>query len=223
MNLCLDLVDVSLDDEARRDVRRRRSKDELISGAPERARLIDTLTQARLLSVGTESGEPTRVEVDLIHETLLSNWDRLRQAIAERRHELRQRVRFEQQLKEWIGQNRSDDYLLSGVRLAEARDLERRDDIALHNADAKDFVRRSMEREEARRQKELNDARRRVMVFSAVAIVALMAAGVALFFGDQSNRNAKLAGRNAATAQACEYVGRFQCQHRASCKHEGSC
>ena len=160
LNLCLDLVDVSLDDEARRDVRRRRSKDELVSGAPERARLIDALTQARLLSVSTESGEPTRVEVDLIHETLLSNWDRLRQAIAERRHELRQRVRFEQQLKEWIGQNRSDDYLLSGVRLAEARDLERRDDVALRNADAKDFVRRSVEREEARRQKELDDARK---------------------------------------------------------------
>src|SRR5512138_2411532 len=55
LNLCLDLVDVSLDDEARRDVRRRRSKDELISGAPERARLIDTLAQARLMSVSTDS------------------------------------------------------------------------------------------------------------------------------------------------------------------------
>ena len=39
LNLCLNLVDVSLDDEARRDVRRRRSKDELSQGAPERARL----------------------------------------------------------------------------------------------------------------------------------------------------------------------------------------
>ncbi len=204
LNLCLDLVDVSLDDEARRDVRRRRTKDELISGAPERARLIDTLTQARLLSVGTDSGESSRIEVDLIHETLLSNWDRLRQAIAERRHELRQRVRFEQQLKEWIGQNRSDDYLLSGVRLAEARDLERHDDIALHNANAKDFVRLSIERDEARRLKELKDARRRAVVFSIVALVALVAAGIAFFFGDQSSRNADLAEHNAATAQAAE-------------------
>jgi len=154
LNLCLDLVDVSLDDEARRDVRRRRSKDELVSGAPERARLIDTLTQARLLSVDTEHGEPARVEVDLIHETLLSNWDHLRQAVAERRHELRQRVRFEQQLKEWIGQNRVGDYLLGGVRLAEARDLEHRDDVALHNADAKDYFFHSVEREEVERQRE---------------------------------------------------------------------
>ena len=113
-----------------------------------------------MLSVGTESGEPTRVEVDLIHETLLAKWDRLQQAIAERRPELRQRVRFEQQLKEWLGQNRSDDYLLGGVRLAEARELERRADIALHNAEAKDFVRLSSEREEIQRQKELADARR---------------------------------------------------------------
>jgi hypothetical protein len=150
LNLCLDLVDVSLDDETRRDVRRRRSKDELISGAPERARLIDALTQARLPSVDTERGEPARVEVDLIHETLLSNWDRLRQAIAERGHELHQRVRFEQRLREWIRQNRSDGYLLmSDVDLAEARDLEHRDDVALHNADAKDFVRLSDEHEKA--------------------------------------------------------------------------
>ena len=202
LNLCLDLVDVSLDDEARRDVRRRRSKDELISGAPERSRLIDALTQARLLSVTAEGGEQPRVEVDLIHETLLSNWDRLRQAITERRHELRQRVRFEQQLKEWIGQNRSDDYLLSGVRLAEASELERHDDVALHSIEAKDFLHRSIDCEEARHQKQLNDARRRVVVFSLVAIVALVAAGIAFFFGDQSSRNADLAERNAATAQA---------------------
>jgi hypothetical protein len=209
LNLCLDLVDVSLDDEARRDVRRRRSKDELISGAPERARLIDTLTQARLLSVDAEPGEPARVEVDLIHETLLSNWDRLRQAVAERRHELRQRVRFEQRLKEWIEQNRSDDYLLSSVRLAEARDLEHRGDVALHNAEAKDFVRRSVESEEARRQKELDDARKlaesekkraeeqtrsaaklrqRAVYLASALVVALLAIGVALFFNAQSNQ-----------------------------------
>ena len=223
LNLCLDLVDVSLDDEARRDVRRRRSKDELTSGAPERARLIDALTQARLLSAGTESGEPTHVEVDLIHETLLSNWGKLRDAIKERRHELQQRARFEQQLKEWIRQNRADDYLLIGVHLAEARDLERRVDIALHSADAKDFVRRSVEREEARHQKELDDARKlaesqrlraeeqtrsatRLRQRAAYLVVALgvalllgIAAGV---FGVQSNQNAAEAGRNAATAQA---------------------
>ena len=159
LDLCLNLVDVSLDDEARRDVRRRRSKDELSQGVPEREDLIDVLTQARLLSVDTKDDEPARVDVDLIHETLLANWDHLRQAIAQRRHELRQRARFEQQLKEWVGQNRSDDYLLNGVRLAEARDLERQDDVALRNPAAKDFVQRSIEREEARHQKELDDAR----------------------------------------------------------------
>jgi WD40 repeat protein len=229
LNLCLDLVDVSLDDEARRDVRRRRSKDELISGAPERVRLIDALTQARLLSVGNDSGEMTRVEVDLIHETLLSNWDRLRQAIAERRHELRQRVRFEQQLKEWIGQNRSDDYLLSGVYLAEAHELERHNDIAVRSVDANGFVRFSIEREEAYRQKELDDARRlaeaeaqraesekqraeeqtrsaaklrrRAMYLALALVVALLAIGVALFFNAQSNQNAVTAEHNAATAQ----------------------
>jgi WD40 repeat protein len=208
LNLCLNLVDVSLDDEARHDVRRRRSKDELSQGAPELVRLIDALAQARLLSVGTESDEPTRVEVDLIHETLLSNWDHLRQAIAQRRHELRQRAYFEQQLREWIGHNRSDDYLLSGVRLAEARELESRHDVALTTADAKAFFQRSVEREEARRQKVLKDARRRALTLSIVAVFAVVAAIIALFLGDQSNKNAVTAERNAATAQAEQRLSR---------------
>ncbi len=229
LGLCLNLVDVSLDDEARRDVRRRRSKDELAGGAPDRARLIDALTQARLLSVDTERGEQT-VEVDLIHETLLSNWDRLRQAIAQQRHELRQRARFEQQLKEWIGQDRSDDYLLSGVHLAEARELERREDIALHSAEAKDFVRRSVAREEARRQKELDDARKlaeaeaqraesekqraeeqtrsaaklkRVLLVVALLAVAAIALGaLAGVFGVQSNQAASANATLAAQNQS---------------------
>jgi WD40 repeat protein len=232
LNLCLDLVDVSLDDEARRDVRRRRSKRELISGAPDRPQLIDTLTKARLLSVGTEDGEYAHVKVDLIHETLLSNWDRLRQAIVERRHELRERVRFEQQLKEWLGQKRSNDYLLNGVRLAEARELERRDDIALRSADAKDFTRLSAEREDARRQKEFSDARklaqetearrqaeekrasdaersarrlrRRNRIITAIGILALLVAIVAIFFGVNAYQQQRLSRSRELAAVALE-------------------
>jgi hypothetical protein len=96
-------------------VRRRRRKDELASSIPERAQLIDDLTRARLLSVEADPGEHPQIEVDIIHETLLSNWDRLQRAIAGQRHELRQRARFEQQLREWLGHDQSDDYLLSSV------------------------------------------------------------------------------------------------------------
>jgi transcriptional regulator with GAF, ATPase, and Fis domain len=41
--------------------------------------------------------------------------------------------------------------------LAEAQELESRDDIALRSTDARDFVSRSLERQETRRQKEPND------------------------------------------------------------------
>ena len=234
LNLCLDLVDVSLDDEARRDVRRRRSKDELVSGAPERARLIDTLTQARLLSVSTDSSDATRVEVDLIHETLLSNWDCLRQAVAERRHELRRRVRFEQQLKEWNGHNRSNDYLLSGVHLAEAQELEYHNDIALRSADARHFVRRSITREEVRRQKELDDARklaeaetqradsekqraeeqtqsatklrRQAAYLIGALLIALTAAGIAALFGFESQRQSRTSLSRQLAAQSLSHI-----------------
>ena len=43
-------MDPSPDDNPKRDVRRRRTRDELAGGSAERARLIEVLTQARLFS-----------------------------------------------------------------------------------------------------------------------------------------------------------------------------
>lgn len=160
LELLLKLVNVSLDDEARHDARRRRTKSELTQGSGETAHFVDELARARLLSVEAEAGD-AEAEVDLIHESLLVNWERLRAAIAERRHELHQRARFEQHLDEWQAQNRSDDYLLDGVRLAEARELEGRDDIALQSADGKAFLRASVAKVEAERQQELERERQR--------------------------------------------------------------
>lgn len=161
LDLLLNLVDVSLDDDARRDVRRQRSKNELAHGSLERLRLIDELASARLLSVEADARDAAQVDVDLIHESLLTNWDVLRKAIAERRHELHQRARFEQNLEDWLAQARTGKYLLDGVRLEEARELEKREDIALQNADAKAFLRASVKQAEAEQQQELERERQR--------------------------------------------------------------
>ncbi|MGI8586403.1 MAG: eIF2A-related protein [Chloroflexia bacterium] len=166
MSILLDLVDVSLDDDTRRDVRRQRTKLELAAGDPNRARLIDELADARLLSVSLEARTEAGVEkqqemVDIIHETLIRNWDRLQAVIEEKRNELQQRVRFEQAVREWQSNNMGDEYLLSGVRLAEARALDRRSDIALRDADARELLRRSVAKQEAEQQRALEEQKRR--------------------------------------------------------------
>ena len=89
----LDLVDVSADGNTRADVRQRRSLTDLVGGASSptaarRAPLIEDLTRARLLSTHTEAGE---VYVDLIHESLIANWDPLDQEIDAERQLLRTR------------------------------------------------------------------------------------------------------------------------------------
>lgn len=144
MDIFLDLVNVSLDDDQRRDVRRRRLKDELIGDSARRRRLLAELIDARLLSAATVAlGEVHEETVDIIHESLIQNWDRLRDAIFERRQQLRRRSRFEQQLADWLRNDKSRDYLLYGVRLEEAHELQAGKDIALRATQARDFLKAS--------------------------------------------------------------------------------
>ncbi len=160
LGLMLDLIGVSLDDDPRRDVRRRRPRSDLESGSPLRHRLIDDLVAARLLSIPQQSGAGAETEmVDIIHETLIHHWERLHKAVAERRQALQQRARFEQGLAEWLAHQEDNDYLLNGVRLAEARGLNAQDDIALHSAEARRFLEASNAQAEAVHRHELEQAR----------------------------------------------------------------
>ncbi len=153
LHLFLNLVQVSLDDDYRRDVRRIFPKARL---SAELARLVDELSQARLLSVTRE--HDNQESVTIIHEALIGNWTRLRQEVQERRQELRRRTRFEQQVKEWVANDRTDDYLLSGVYLAAACELARSDESAFHDSDARALLQRSLEASEAEQQRRLTEA-----------------------------------------------------------------
>ena len=50
--------------------------------------------------------------IDIIHQSLLSNWPRLRDAIESQRHALQQREAFRLALIEWQQHARSNDFLL---------------------------------------------------------------------------------------------------------------
>jgi WD40 repeat protein len=157
LRLFLGLVDVSLNDGVRRDVRRRRSLKELTRDQADLRRLVDELISQRLLSTTRESdldtGE-TVESVDIIHESLIANWSRLQQQIETRREQLQQRVRFEDALEEWRNNEQNTGYLLTGVRLAEAEALQDHEDIALQNPQAQDFLRQSIARREFRRRRQ---------------------------------------------------------------------
>lgn len=154
LSLFLDLVRVSLDDQ-QRDVRWRRLLAELTHGVPQRERLIADLASARLLRTDretiSESGREQGYEtVDIVHEALLSGWPTLQAAIDAQREILRRRVRFDLALAEWRANRRSDDYLLSGVRLAEAEALNQREDGVFKRYGAQEFYERSLEVERRR-------------------------------------------------------------------------
>ncbi len=157
MSILLDLINVSVDDADRRDVRQRRTRQELAQGSPQRLRLIEELVNARLLAATSETRNSAEVEViDIIHESLIDNWERLRQAIDEQRQQLQRRARFKLWLGEWLRNGRQDGYLLlTDMQLAEARVLVEERDIEARSGEAREFYRRSVEWREADRQKEL--------------------------------------------------------------------
>ena len=153
LDVFLDLVNVSLDEDYRRDVRRRRRRVDLEKGSQQNIRLIDDLIEARLLSVSLEKIEGEKIEtVDIIHESLIRNWTRLNNTIDEQRKFLKQRARFELNLAEWLMEERAHDFLLQGVRLKEATQLLDRDDIVMRSHDAQAFYQHSLDVDMANRQ-----------------------------------------------------------------------
>ena len=91
LGLFLDLVQVPIEGDDRPAGRRRCLRSELEGDVPgtapgARARLIADLVQARLLSLSAEGPEPGAVRyVEIIHESLIANWDHLKEAIAAQR------------------------------------------------------------------------------------------------------------------------------------------
>jgi hypothetical protein len=115
--------------------------------------LINDLVYARLLSIHLEKIGPEQVEVEfvnIIHDTLILNWELLMDSIKEKRDQLKHRIRFEQELFAWKSENNSEDYLLTGSHLREARELNAAGDIALQNESANRFYTQSIQKERSR-------------------------------------------------------------------------
>ncbi|MDJ0663120.1 MAG: BTAD domain-containing putative transcriptional regulator [Acidimicrobiia bacterium] len=114
--LFLRLVTITKDDEWGR---RRVPASEMVSLDVDVVALqavIELYAAHRLLTLDRDfvSGSPT---VEVAHEALLTEWDRLRDWIADGREDVRRHASLRLAMEEWIEADRNADFLLSGSRL----------------------------------------------------------------------------------------------------------
>ncbi len=159
--------------EADAAVRRRVAYDELTEGRADVSRVLDTLIDARLLTVDDGA-------VEVAHEALLREWPRMRSWLAEEADARRLRARLASAAGEWDDGGREPADLYGGPRLAAVLDWERSHDDELTCVE-QEFVQASR----ARGERELAAQRRRVrrlgmlLVGTAVLLVLALIAGFA--------------------------------------------
>src|SRR5690606_33922051 len=108
--------------EGAEDTRRRATHEELLSltdNADQMEEIIDQFAAYRLLSLDhdPETRQPT---VEVAHEAILREWDRLRQWLNESRADIRQERALARAAVEWNAHNQDMSFLLRGARLEQA-------------------------------------------------------------------------------------------------------
>jgi WD40 repeat protein/serine/threonine protein kinase len=211
------------------DTRRRVLRAE-IHGLTEDEDLIDEILNNyagfRLLTLDHEPAS-RRPTVEVAHEALLREWERLRQWLEDSRQDLYQRRRLQVLSQEWLESGRDPGLLLQQTRLDQFASWAANTGLAL-TRDEQAFLDASLEAhhdqraaEEARRLKELETARklaeterqraeaqtdaanrlRRRAVYLGIAVfLATLLALVAIGTSRQSVLNARQAQNNAAIA-----------------------
>ncbi|GEM_PF-2256268 len=185
LSLFLELVRVSLDDQGA-DLRWRRPRTELTRTNGQHEQLINDLATARLLRTDQamlqEAGHEQQIEiVDIVHEALLNSWPTLKAAIDTQRETLRRRVRFDIALVEWRNGERNADYLLSGVRLAEAEALKQHGDSVFQSEEAHEFYVSSLNQRAAVQEQQLRSERRSRQLFQVLVLILLAITVAALY------------------------------------------
>ncbi len=145
----------------------------------ERARVVDLLVRARLLTSADDS-------VELAHESLVRAWPRLRGWLEEDHEGQRRWRHLAASAAEWDRLGRPDSELYGGVRLAAAREWAQQEDAlptrlelefleaSVAHADAE----RSSLEQQARHERSQNRRLRGLLVGVVLALVGALAAGL---------------------------------------------
>lgn len=115
-------------DESDKTTRRRAPVSELISNKQEEPAIKSIIRRfsARGVRFLSTSQDPQQGEtLEVTHEALIHNWDKLQGWLSERREQLHQKQKFERYAEEWRSQNKSPDYLLQSRILRDAREFNK--------------------------------------------------------------------------------------------------
>jgi WD40 repeat protein/uncharacterized caspase-like protein len=196
--------------EGTQDTRRRVLKSELMVNKFSQAlveQTLDILTKAKLVVVNVEESlgaSKTEVvdnidniallqpSVEVIHEILIRHWSTLRWWLEENRSRIRTHRQIEQAAKLWLQNQENSDFLLQGVRLAEAEDIYIKYTSELL-VDTQRFIeaclaeRKRLQYVEKRR---LRQAQRAVIGLSILGIAACSFGGLAYWQGNSAQISA---------------------------------
>lgn len=163
------------------DTRRHLSWQELAADE-QTSEVIEALATDRLLTVDDRG-------VELVHETLIHSWPRLRDWIEENRDDLRVQQRVNRAAVEWAAQGRDPDLLYRGAPLAGVLDWRSHTDVGMSDA-ARAFVDASRDTRDAEQAAAAELERRRrstrriafgvLSLLTVAALVASVIASVAL-------------------------------------------
>jgi WD40 repeat protein/DNA-binding CsgD family transcriptional regulator len=206
---------VTLGDGAE-DTRRRATHAELLSlteNTDLMEEVIDQFAGYRLLSLDhdAETRQPT---VEVAHEAILREWDRLRQWLNESRDDIRQERAVSRAADDWNQHNRDTSYLLRGTRLEQINKWQQTTALVQTPLE-QEFITKSLEQHEKEvqaerirkdheaqlEQRSRNFLRGLVAVF---AIATLIAGGLALFAFIQRNDAIQARDAEALALQASE-------------------
>ena len=157
--------------------------------------VVQRLADARLTVTGrNESGEQT---IEVAHEALIHNWDRLRDWMDEDREFLLWRQRLRAHLDEWEDADHNADELLRGVMLGEAKDRYQERIHELSGTERR-FIKESLLRQEQQERAR----RRRIAITKLVAVVMTVLAIGASLAGWYASEQKKIALAQKLLAQA---------------------
>ena len=210
--------------EGTEDTRRRITKSDLVVAKYPEALIDKTLrilTEAKLLIVNLDSGNNTgqsrsaadpaeddlfleamrqEATVEVVHEILIRHWSTLRWWLEENRSRLRSQRQIEQAAVLWQQNNRQDDFLLHGIRLAQAEEVYIKYTDELSDT-AKEFVAACIDARVARQRAVKKRLRQTQLTATALGILGLAATA----FGITAYRQGlitKLENINSLTAVA---------------------
>ena len=199
--------------EGAEDTRRRVERSELLAITPDTGlmdEIIDFYAQSRLLSLDNDPST-RRPTVEVAHEAILREWDRLRGWLNESRDDIRQERLIAQAAEAWYGNDQDESYLLTGNRLEQAEIWRETTELAFIplvsefiEASIQDAKAQEIAEAERHAREVAQEQRSRTLLQTLVAVFAIatiFSGGFGLFALNQRNE-AIVARNNEADARS---------------------